>query len=123
VHWRRFGWKKRDSGFQTMRSETEMEWESFFDVLKDRGLKDVELVISDGHKEIQESVTRSFLGAQWQYCHVHFMRNMMKLIPKKEQLSVMQIVKQALENESLVSTAQDLLVKEGIDKAAEMFER
>jgi len=104
-------------------SETEMEWESFFDDLKERGLKGIELVISDGHKGIQESVTRSFLGAAWQYCHVHFMRNLMKLIPKKKQLSVMQIVKQALENESLVSEAQDTLVKEGLDKASEMFER
>jgi putative transposase len=104
-------------------SETEVEWESFFDQLKERGLKGVELVISDGHKGIQEAVTRSFMGAAWQFCHVHFMRNLMKLIPKKKQSSVMQIVKQALENESLVSTAQDILVKEGIEKASGMFER
>ena len=104
-------------------SETEMEWESFFDDLKERGLKGVELVISDGHRGIQESVTRSFLGAAWQFCHVHFMRNLMKLIPKKKQSSVMQIVKQALENESLVSKAQDVLVSEGLDKVSDMFER
>ena len=104
-------------------SETEIQWESFFDQLKDRGLKGVELVISDGHKGIQEAVTRSFLGAAWQYCHVHFMRNLMKLIPKKKQLSVMQIIKQALENESLVSKAQDLLIKEGVAKGSDMFER
>jgi putative transposase len=104
-------------------SETEVEWEAFFDYLKERGLKGVELVISDGHRGIQEAVARCFLGASWQYCHVHFMRNLMKLIPKKKRLSVMQIVKQALENESLVSTAQDLLVKEGLEKASEMFEK
>ena len=104
-------------------SETEIEWESFFDELKNRGITGVELVISDGHKGIQESVTKSFLGAAWQYCHVHFMRNLMKLIPKKKQSSVMQIIKQALENESLVSNAQDTLVKEGLDKASDMFER
>ncbi|MGC9294936.1 MAG: transposase, partial [Thermoplasmata archaeon] len=78
---------------------------------------------SDGHRGIQESVARSFLGAAWQYCHVHFMRNLQKLIPKKKQSSVMQIVKQALENESLISTAQDTLVREGLEKASEMFER
>jgi putative transposase len=104
-------------------SETEVEWEAFFDYLKERGLKGVELVISGGHRGIQEAVARCFLGASWQYCHVHFMRNLMKLIPKKKRLSVMQIVKQALENESLVSTAQDLLVKEGLEKASEMFEK
>jgi putative transposase len=104
-------------------SETEMEWESFFDDLKNRGPKGVELVISDGHRGIQESVTRSFLGAAWQFCHVHFRGNLMKLIPKKKQSSVMKIVKQALENETLVSQAQDTLVNEGLEKASDMFER
>ena len=47
-------------------SETEVEWESFFDNLKERGLHGVELVISDGHRGIQESGARSFLGAAWQ---------------------------------------------------------
>ena len=103
-------------------SETEMEWESFFDDLKERGLKGFELVISDSHRGIQESVTRSFLGAAWQFCHVHFMKFLMKLIPKKKQSSVMQIVKQGLENESLVSKAKDTLIQEGLDKASDMFE-
>ena len=47
----------------------------------------------------------------------------MKLIPRKKQSSVMQIVKQALENETLVSQAQDTLVNEGLEKASDMFER
>lgn len=64
-----------------------------------------------------------FLGASWQYCPVHFMRNIMKLIPKKKQSSVMQIVKQALENESLVSNAQDALINADLEEASEMFER
>ena len=85
--------------------------------------KGVELVISNGHRGMQESVTRSFLGAAWQFCHVHFMRFLMKLIPKKKQSSVMQIVKKALENESLVSKAQGTLIQEGLVKASDMFER
>ncbi len=40
----------------------------------------------------------------------HFMGNLMKLITKKEISSFIQIVKQALENESLISMAQDRLV-------------
>ena len=92
-------------------SETEVEWESFFDEMKNSGLRDVEPVISDGHRGIQESVARSFLGATWQYCHLHFMGDLQKLIPKKKQSSVMQIVKQTIENESLISTAQDTLFR------------
>ena len=76
---------------------------------------------SDGHKDLQESVVRSFLGAAWQYCHDHFMRNLMKLIPKKRQSPVMEIVKHAHENESLVSVAKDILVKVGLVWMSEMF--
>jgi len=47
------------------------------------------------------------------------MRNLMKLIPKKKQSSVMSMVKQALENESLFSKAQDLLISEGITKGSD----
>ncbi|EQD79335.1 transposase for insertion sequence element, partial [mine drainage metagenome] len=47
----------------------------------------------------------------------------MKLIPEKKWPSVSLMVKEALENESLMSTAQDLPVKEGPGKASEMFER
>lgn len=69
----------------------------------------VESVISDGHEGIQESVTRLFIGAALEFCHVHFMRNLMKLIPGKRQLSIMQIVKLSLENESLTYWATLLL--------------
>lgn len=68
-------------------------------------------------------MSRSFLGASWQYCNVHFMRNLMKLIPKKKWSYVSLIVKEALENESLISTAQELLVRKGLENASETFER
>ena len=40
-----------------------------------RGLKGVELVISDAHEGIKAAVARVFAGASWQRCRVHFMRN------------------------------------------------
>jgi len=38
-------------------------WTGFFDELKDRDLKGIELVVSDGHKGIQAAVSSRFLGA------------------------------------------------------------
>jgi hypothetical protein len=38
--------------------------------------------------------------------YFHFMRNLMKIIPKKKWESVSLIVKEALENESLISKAE-----------------
>ncbi len=45
------------------------------------------------------------------------MRNLMKLISKKKQASISWIVKEAL-----ISTAQEVPVKEGFNRASEMFE-
>lgn len=64
--------------------------------MKEKGLKGVELVVSDGNKGIQESVTGPFLDSAWQFRHAYFLRNLMKLIREKKLLSVMQIIKQAL---------------------------
>jgi putative transposase len=46
--------------------EDELFWSGLFDDLKLRGLSGVDLVVSDGHKGIQEAVQESFLGASWQ---------------------------------------------------------
>jgi transposase-like protein len=46
--------------------EDEGFWSVFLEELKERGLRGVLLVISDGHKGIQKAVQESFLGASWQ---------------------------------------------------------
>jgi putative transposase len=53
-----------------------------------RGLNGVKLVISDGHKGIQKAVEKAFLGASWQMCNVHFMRAVLKNIPKKDKAEI-----------------------------------
>ena len=42
--------------------EDELTWEDLFSDLKDRGLRRVDLLISDGHKGIQNAAQRSFHG-------------------------------------------------------------
>lgn len=56
-------------------SESEQTWLEVFGELKRRGLKGVELVVSDGHEGIRAAVGRMFPEAAWQRCRVHFMRN------------------------------------------------
>lgn len=63
--------------------EDEGFWSIFFEELKDRGLRGVKLVTSDGHRGIQKAVQESFLGASWQMCNVHFERAVLKNIPKR----------------------------------------
>jgi putative transposase len=57
--------------------ETEETYTQLFNKLKERGVEDVWLVVSDAHKGLQAAVKKSFLGASWQRCKVHFMRNIL----------------------------------------------
>jgi putative transposase len=104
-------------------SEDEPCWESCFDGLKARGLTGVKLVISDAHKGIQAAVERSFLGASWQMCNVHFMRAVLKSIPKKDKREVAYMLKDALEDESKMQEVAVILDERGYKKAAETIDR
>ena len=55
-------------------SEAEVFWSDFLKDLLRRGLTGVKLVISDAHEGLKAAITR-VLGATWQRCRVHFMRN------------------------------------------------
>ena len=57
-------------------SEAETFWTGFLRSLAQRGLRGVKLVISDDHKGLKAAATR-ILGATWQRCRVHFMRNLL----------------------------------------------
>ena len=57
-------------------SEAETFWTGFLRALTGRGLKGVKLVISDDHKGLKAAATR-ILGATWQRCRIHFMRNLL----------------------------------------------
>jgi putative transposase len=81
-------------------SKNESCRESLFESLKALELRGVKMVISDGHKGIQKAVTTCFLGASRQMCTVHFMRAVLKNIPKKERREVAYTLKDALEDES-----------------------
>lgn len=57
-------------------SETEAFWTDFLRALARRGLRGVRLVISDAHEGLKAAAGR-VLGATWQRCRVHFMRNLL----------------------------------------------
>jgi len=67
-----------------MESESFGTYTDFFDGLKDRGIKKVDLIISDGHKGIKKAAKESFSGSSWQFCSIHLKRNLMKIVAKKD---------------------------------------
>jgi len=106
-------------GAKVADNEDEPVWENLFEELKGRGLKGVQLVISDGHKGIQTAVEKSFLGASWQMCNVHFMRAVLKNIPKKDKPEVAYELREALVDESKMQLLADKLHQKGYSKSAE----
>jgi transposase-like protein len=63
-------------------SETEAFWAQFLRHLRERGLTGVRLVISDSHSGLVKAIRKVMLGAAWQRCRVHFVRNVFAAIPK-----------------------------------------
>src|SRR3954463_9944183 len=69
-------------GFAVGDSEDGAFWTGFLRSLKARGLGGVQLVISDAHLGLQQAISAVLLGAAWQRCRVHFLRNVLAQVPK-----------------------------------------
>ena len=108
---------------EVVESEEEYCWESCFENLKSRGLKGVKLVISDGNKGIQNAANKSFIGASWQMCNVHFMRAVLKNISKKDKKEVAYMLKDALEDERKMQEVAVILDGMGYKKAADTIDK
>src|SRR5215210_6694945 len=63
-------------------SEDEVFWRGFLRTLKQRGLAGMRLVISDQHAGLVAALGRIFQRVGHQRCRVHFVRNLLALMPK-----------------------------------------
>ena len=75
-------------------SEAETFWADFLKRLTRRGLRGVKLVISDAHEGLKAAV-QQVVGATWQRCRVHFMRNALAYVPKTQETVVAAAIRQA----------------------------
>lgn len=80
-------------GFLIQDGESESTWSKFFEYLKNRDLKGTKLIISDSHKGLVSAIRESFTGVSWQRCQVHFMRNILSYVPKKDSKTFRETVK------------------------------
>ena len=72
-------------GWLDWRGETKVAWETLFKALKERGLKGVQLVVSDAHEGLVNAAEEAFPGAQWQECQAHFLRRAVEQVKAAEQ--------------------------------------
>ena len=76
----------RDDGFREIvavevsDTESEATYQELFRSLKARGLKGVQLIISDNHEGLKSAIRRHFQGASWQRCQVHYARNLLGMV-------------------------------------------
>ena len=61
-------------------TESEATYHELFRSLNRRGLKGVQLVVSDDHEGLKSAVCRHFQGAAHQRCQVHYMRNLLGMV-------------------------------------------
>lgn len=78
---------------EPMLEESEGTYLLLFRSLQERGLRTPRLVISDAHSGLVAAIRKGFLGASWQRCKVHFMRNILAHVPHKEKNTFAQQLK------------------------------
>jgi putative transposase len=86
--------KREIVGLHIGPSEAETFWATFLRSLVKRGLRGVKLVISDAHEGLKAAIRR-VMGATWQRCRVHWMRNALAYVPKSQQSMVSASLRQA----------------------------
>jgi transposase-like protein len=104
-------------GFDVGDSENEGFWTGFLRGLKTRGLDGVRLVVSDAHSGLKRAIGTVFQGAGWQRCRVHFMRNVLAVLPKGSQEMVASIIR------TIFAQPDTEHVATQFDEVARMLER
>jgi putative transposase len=73
--------------------EDKSGWSAFLRQLVDRGLKGVQLIISDACRGLIESIAEYLPEARWQRCMVHFYRNVFSHVPATKVREVSHMLK------------------------------
>jgi putative transposase len=90
-------------------SEDVALWREFLQGLIARGVRGVKLVVSDAHPGLKQAVREVFLGAGWQRCRVHFMRNLLARVPKSAQAMVAATVRTIFDQPDRAAAEAQLL--------------
>jgi transposase-like protein len=101
-------------------------WGGFLRELKQRGLKGVQLIMSDKCLGLVESLGEVFPAARWQRCVVHFYRNVFTMVPKGKVKDVAAMLKaihaqeDRIEARAKARTVVKKLIQMKLKKAAEL---
>lgn len=74
-------------------AESHAFWRDFLRGLIKRGLKGVQLVVSDAHEGLKRAIVEVMADATWERCRVHSMRSLITHVPKAHQGFVLAAIK------------------------------
>lgn len=89
-------------------SESEASWSVVFRELRERGLHGVEYVVSDAHKGLTKAIARYFQGTIWQRCQVHFVRDAIAQVAKKDRDRIIDLMREITGSSSIESARERL---------------
>ena len=75
---------RRILGVDVALGEQEIHWRQFLQRLLQRGLRGVELIISDDHAGLRAARQAVFGGIPWQRCQFHLQHNAQAYVPRKD---------------------------------------
>ncbi len=108
--------------------EDKAGWSGFLKHLKERGLKGVQLIISDACIGLAESIGDFYPDAHWQRCTVHFYRNVFSHVPSTKVREIAAMLKAIHASEDRAAAdekARQVMTKlrgQRLSRAAELVE-
>lgn len=79
--------KRRILGVSVSLSEQEIHWRTFLQNLVQRGLRGVQLIVSDAHAGLKAARLAVFGGIPWQRCQFHLQQNAAAYVPRQSMRS------------------------------------
>ena len=75
-------------------TEGASQWEDVFEDLQKRGVKEIDLFVSDGLKSIETTIWKYFKKSEVQLCVVHLMREVLKKVKPKHKIQISEDLKE-----------------------------
>ena len=76
--------KREVLGIVNHPTEGAINWKIELNALRERGVEKIDLIVSDALSGIENAVTGAFPTSRHQFCVVHLLREMRKLVPRKD---------------------------------------
>jgi len=92
-------------------------WKAFLRQLVERGLRGVRLVTSDAHLGLKQAAAEVLVGATWQRCRVHFMRNALATVPKLAQQMVAATLR------TIFVQPDEAAARDAVERICRLFEK